>query len=926
MTTKSTIVRTRGTGRGSGGPGAADEADVRIRAALDTLDMLGLVLDIEGRVMHANAALLKILGGSIRDVLGRDWFESFVAMSGRTLARERLLVSAASGQVPPHDQCDVVALDGSHRILAWNYGLVRDADGRPTGLYLVGAEIAAPGTVEHDRVLATRRAAEAALYESEARFRAAFEWNPETIGIFRPITDEAGRFVDAEILFENRRGRERYFDGAPLDDLIGLRLFERWPEYRELVFDQFAEVLASGDPVYRDLHGTGDDGDWWSEAAAFPFEGGVVLVGRDVTRERIALDALRQADEQLRRRTLELEEAREIAGLGIFHRDRTTHTTSWSPQMFRIFGLDPSGSVPTEAEITAAYTPESRQRIRSVIDQASPHRDRWEFELELRRPDGESRWVWQRGVIQRDDAGTVVGYLGTSIDITERRRAEAAAAQFAAAIAQTSDSLIMFGRDGRITYVNPAFERSTGYTRAEVIGRTMRKLRSGVHDAEFYADLQRAMTEGRVWSADVTNRRKDGSLVTEATSVSPIVDESGAITAFVSVKRDVTVQRELEARLRQSERLEAVGQLAGGVAHDFNNLLAAIRGYAELARSDVGPGTVEDDLDQIILASDRAATLTRQLLAFSRLQVLEMRVVDPSAIVERLLPMLRRLLGEHIELVTERAADLGRVRADTGQLEQVIVNLAVNARDAMPEGGRLSIDLSNADPGDAAPGRPGALEAPMVRMRVSDTGTGMDASTLAHAFEPFFTTKGLARGTGMGLATVFGIVQQSGGVVWATSQLGRGSLFTIDLPRVDEPETAAASPAVAVVRAAPVADGGTETILLVEDEAAVRTFAARALRRLGYTVLEASSGAEALELVGRRDLPVDLLLTDVMMPGLQGPELARRVRALLKGVAVMFMSGYLEDPDAMATGAVVMTKPFDPATLARAVRTALEGR
>jgi two-component system, cell cycle sensor histidine kinase and response regulator CckA len=919
MTTRSTIGRMRGTGRRSGGSGEAGEADVHLRSALDTLAMPGLVLGLDGRVLHANDALLAILGRSRPEVVGRDWFESFVPAWDRRSARERLLRLAVAGEIPGHDQGGVVALDGNHHIVEWNYGLVRDAAGRPGALYLIGARVAEPGTVEHAREATARRAAEAALSESEARFRAAFEENPETISIFRPIADETGRLVDAEVLFENRIGRERYFDGAPLDELVGAKLFEGWPQYRALLFDQFAEVVALGRPVHREIHGTRSDGDFWSQTWAFPFEGGFVHVGRDVTAERRALEALRQADEQLHRRTVELEEAREIAGLGIFHRDLDSGIVSWSPQMFRIFGLDPSGPVPTEDEVAAAYTPESRERIRRVLDPEGPPLEDWEFDLELRRPDGELRRIWQRGVLQRDDGGNLTGYLGTSMDVTEQRRSDSEIKLLAAATEQSTDSIAMLDRNARITYVNPSFERATGYSEAEVLGQRLSILRSGVHSREFYDAMKKALEDGTGWTADVTNRRKDGSLFTEQTTLSPIRDDSGVVTGFVTVKHDVTAQRELEARLRQSERLEAVGRLAGGVAHDFNNLLAAIRGYAELARTDIGPGSTADDLTQIILASDRAATLTRQLLAFSRQQVLEMRVVDPGSVVEPLLPMLRRLLGEHIELVTDSAADLGRVKADAGQLEQVIVNLAVNARDAMPEGGRLAIELSNVAPGETSPGRPGVPDAPMVRLRVTDTGIGMDTDTLGRVFEPFFTTKGLARGTGMGLASVLGIVQQSGGLVWATSQPGRGSVFTIDLPRVDGPEIQAAPPS------APAAQGGAETILLVEDEPGVRTFVARALRNLGYAVLEASSGAEALELTGGRDVPVDLLLTDVTMPGIQGPDLARRVKALQGSVAVMFMSGYLEDPDSLAAGAILLAKPFDPATLARAVRTALGG-
>jgi PAS domain S-box-containing protein len=387
---------------------------------------------------------------------------------------------------------------------------------------------------------------------------------------------------------------------------------------------------------------------------------------------------------------------------------------------------------------------------------------------------------------------------------------------------------------------------------------------------------------------------------------------------------DITEQKDLEARLRQAQRMEAVGQLAGGIAHDFNNVLTAIKGYGELVRADFAPDARgREDLEEMLKAADRAADLTRQLLAFSRKQILQPKVIRPATVIEEIAPMLRRLIGEHIELVTQHMVRDASVLVDQSQFEQVIVNLSVNARDAMPDGGRLEIRtdvvVRNSDSveagGAATPGS-------SLRIRVVDSGHGMDPATRARIFEPFFTTKDVGRGTGMGLATVYGIVRQSGGHIACMSEPGHGATFELDLPLVDP---SAPYPAPDLEMPPPL---GRETILLVEDDSAVRSFARRVLASLGYTVFEASSGAEAMELAEASEARLDLLVTDVRMPQMQGPDLARRLRAVRPGLAVLLMSGFPGDQHMGAPGTTVeiplLPKPFDAETLGRAVRSALD--
>ena len=414
---------------------------------------------------------------------------------------------------------------------------------------------------------------------------------------------------------------------------------------------------------------------------------------------------------------------------------------------------------------------------------------------------------------------------------------------------------------------------------------------------------------------------RDGRVVWVNDQAVVVQDGAGTAAYLQGVLLDVTEQKRVDDRLAQTQRLEAVGRLAGGIAHDFNNLLTGIIGYADLVLQSLGPtDPIREEVSQIAAAGHRAARLTRQLLAFSRKQVLEPRVVGLNDVVSELEQLLGRVIGDDLRLVVDLDPELGAVRADPGQLEQVVMNLAVNARDAMPEGGTLVIETANVELGDecrhghlveAEPGR-------YVRLTVSDTGEGMDRETLEQIFDPFFTTKAPGEGTGLGLATVYGIVKQSGGFVWAYSELGRGTVLRIYLPRVDEP----LEPLEPVVLEG-IPRGGDEVVMIVEDEEFVRTLIARDLRRLGYSVVVASDGHQALALVNEGQ-PVDLLLTDIAMPGLNGLELATRLREELPSLRVLYMTGYAAAVADGALAPVLIEKPFGPDALARRIRALLD--
>jgi PAS domain S-box-containing protein len=483
---------------------------------------------------------------------------------------------------------------------------------------------------------------------------------------------------------------------------------------------------------------------------------------------------------------------------------------------------------------------------------------------------------------------------------------------------------MLVGLDGTIVAVNRAFEEMLGYTREQLTELTPAMY---VHpdDLEEGETLFRELVGGRrdLYRRDARYIGADGTTVFVAIAVALVRDADARPSFAITMVEDVTERTELEERLRQSQKLEAIGRLAGGVAHDFNNMLTAIGGYTALALERLGESSpVHEDLDEVRKATERATVLTRQLLAFSRKQVLQPELLNLNGIVVELESMLRPLLGEDVVVTTECDPALGPIEADPSQLQQVVLNLVVNARDAMPGGGRITIETANADIGEDDPAiEPGRY----VSLTVRDTGEGIDEQTIGRIFEPFFTTKESGKGTGLGLATVYGIVKQSGGYVVVDSELGHGTAFSIFLPRVHEARVALPAHEPLAVQEPDPEPEATETVLLVEDEDVVRRLVKQVLEQSGYAVLEARDGAQALEL--GRDRPVDLLLTDMVMPKLGGVEVAAALRKVRPELKVLYMSGYAEGalaPGALGPATTLLEKPFSFATLTEKVRGLLD--
>jgi len=483
------------------------------------------------------------------------------------------------------------------------------------------------------------------------------------------------------------------------------------------------------------------------------------------------------------------------------------------------------------------------------------------------------------------------------------------------------DGVWLVSPDGRTTYANGAMAGLLASTPADMVDRSIHDFldETAWPEVDAFLNRQRSVTGERI---EVPLRRIDGGELLGLVAGSPITTTDGAFAGTMLNVSDVSGKQSFDAQRAQTQRLEAIGEFAGAIAHDFNNLLTAIRGHAELARTDLPVGSpAEADLDQVILNADRASGITRKLLAFTRRQVLEPIVLDPAQVIADLVPMLQPMLGESIDLVLQVDPGHGWVRVDPVQLEQVIVNLAVNARDAMADGGTMTVAVQNVKPTDVDKPDATSAKGPFVRITVTDTGAGMDERTKTRIFDPFFTTKAAGKGTGLGLATVFGIVAQSNGHIDVDSQPGKGATFRIDLPRVSQ----AGAPSAARPERGPTTRE-TGVVLLAEDEPAVRDFTKRALEMAGYIVLAAANGDEALRASRSWGDRINVLLTDVVMPGIHGPELAYRIRLERPSIGVLYTSGYAEDAVAgggeFATPGAFLPKPFTADALTRAVRRA----
>jgi len=762
-----------------------------------------------------------------------------------------------------------------------------------------------------DAELPERAQWEVELRASEARKAAILETALDAV-----ITmDPEGRIVEFNRAAEEMFGYERAdITGRTVADTIvpdSLRESHHRGLARYLVTGEASVIGKRVEMVGRRADGT-----------EFPVELSITTVQldrrrlftaylRDITERKQAEEALRKSEERFRALV-------ENSSDGVCLMDRAGIVQYSSPSSERVLGWTPE-----ERHGRLAFEiahPDDMERARAFFAQCLSTRG-MPVGIELRglHRDGGWRLVEIVAANHLDDpavGAVVVNYR----DVTQRRRAEdsvrEAARQFRAVFDGALDAMVIADDEGRYVEVNAAACGLYGLGRSALLGHWIGDFASpGIDVAATWAAFRR---EGRA-KGELRIVRPDGRVRELEFAASADFLPGSHLAVF----RDVTQRRQLEEQLRQAQKIEAVGRLAGGVAHDFNNLLNVITGYGQMLFRRLTDGPEREKTKAILQAAERAAGLTRQLLAFSRKQVLEPKVLDLNAVVSGMDEMLRRLIGEDIELQTDLARDLGRTRADPGQIEQVLMNLVVNARDAMPRGGRVTLETGNAEMDEAyVRDHLGARPGRYVSLAVRDTGLGMDAETQKHIFEPFFTTKEKGKGTGLGLATVYGIVKQSEGYIWVDSAPGAGTTVRVYLPLVEGEPVAEGPRRPAVPEQAPAR--GTETVLLVEDEEMVRRMTREVLEGAGYHVLEASSGFDALRVSSGHGGRLDLLLTDVVMPGMSGRELAERLAPVRPGMKVLYMSGHTDDAifhhGVTQAGTGFLQKPFTPEALERRIR------
>ena len=723
--------------------------------------------------------------------------------------------------------------------------------------------------------------------------------------------------VDARWLVTYMNPAAATLMGLPLKQTVGRLLWEVLDEDAEGAFGSAFRRTMGGERVYT-AQAFYPPVSRWLQVTAYPSSDGLTVVLRDVT----DLVRVQEATERLAAIVVNSEDA--IVGKGL---DGTI--TSWNRAAERIFGYSAEEIV--GQSIFTLVPPELHDAERDVLARVRSGQPVAFAETERVRKDGQRITIALSVSPIRDPSGVVTGASSIKRDITAERRTQSLLTAETARSRELGQALdlaqvLMRDRSGRITYWSRGAERLYGWTAEEALGRVSHELLRTEFPFALHEIEQVLAARGR-WEGQLVHHAKSGARVFVASQWVLRQDVEGRPLGVVEVNTDETARRQIEERARQSERLEVVGQLAGGVAHEANNQMTVILGAAAfLLRRPELTGVARQDVEEIRAAAERTAVITGQLLAFSRRQVLQPRVLDLDETVSGLQAMLRRTLGERSTLELRLGSAPARVKADPGQLAQVLLNLTLNSRDAMPMGGRLSIETFRADL-TAAYAREHSgvtiVPGPYAVLAVSDTGHGMSRDTSARVFEPFYTTKPVGKGTGLGLATVYGIVKQSNGYVWVYSEVGKGTTFKVYLPFA-----ASASNEVPDAPLTPRASG--EVVLVVEDEPAVRQMASRALSEFGYNVLEAKDGGEALELLSRAESRVRLIVADVVMPGMDGPELARKALTLRPGLPVLFMSGYTDDEvvrrGLLDAGQPFLQKPFTPEALGEQVAGMLRRR
>jgi PAS domain S-box-containing protein len=883
-----------------------------LRTLIDLLPEIFYIKDLDSRFLIVNETLAKLVGKDTpAQVLGLSDANLFPAGLAAELRAEELKVFAGEPLIN-HENIMVFPDGRMHTVLTTKLPF-RDSQGRICGLVGIG----------HD--ITERKQAEAVLQEREEQYRKVVESSPNCIFIL-----QQNRFVlvNAAAL--------KLFGASQQDELLGRDVFDFiHPDFHDLIRGRIVQAAHQEQPLplreQKLLRRDGSVVEVEATSTRFQFQGQPALLveAHDITTRKRAEVVLRESQALYYSLVMQLP-------AGIFRKDFEGRYVLVNPWFCRLKGMaeeeflgktsDEVAAVekakPDARELAIKYATEGGEHHRLILQTGKPI----EMVEDYTNADGQKQFLHVMKLPVFNPDGKVTGTQGILFDITARKRAEEQVNLQFSALTAAANAIAITDRAGKIEWVNPAFTRLTGYSTDEAIGRNPRFLKSGQHPPEFYAGLWQTILAGHVWHGELVNKRKDGNFYTEDMTITPVRGADGQIAHFVAIKQDVTERRLLEDQLRQTQKMEAIGQLASGVAHDFNNILAVIQLQAGLLKAEQNLSVHQLDFaSEIEKAAQRAADITRQLLLFSRKQALQPRDLDLNEVVTSITKMLQRTLGEDVQMQFKFSPQPLLVHADAGMVDQILMNLTVNARDAMPKGGQLIIETSAVEfdevmAAQTSKARPGSFAC----VSVSDTGGGIPPEILPQIFEPFFTTKAVGKGTGLGLATVFGIVQQHQGWINVYSEAGQGTTFRIYFPRLTKASDKKANwSSLASIRS------GNETILLVEDDSSLRASIRIALSRLGYRVLEAPTGVAALEVWKQQRDEIRLLFTDMVMPeGMNGKELARRLLQENPKLKVIYASGYsadLADKDLLLQeGVNFLTKPFAAHQLAQTIRDCLD--
>jgi PAS domain S-box-containing protein len=759
-----------------------------------------------------------------------------------------------------------------------------------------------------DRAQAERRRAEEALRESEARYRQLAD----------SITDVFFA-LDTELrcTYWNKASHE--LTGVSAEAALGKTLYELFPKFEGTKTETFyLDALRTSQPKSLTFEYRTGDRNVFLELSAYPSRTGLSVFARDITQRKRGESALRESKNLLAK-------AQEIAHIGHWKLNPDTYAIEGSEELFRLLGLDPQDfAFETFVDMVL---PDQREFVVNTVRQSIAERRGFDIEIWMTRPDREIKSIRSIGEPVVDQEGKLTMMVGTAQDITDRKRAEEERAKMATIIEQAAEGIFITDKMGNIEYVNPAIERISGYGREELIGRNFRMFRTDHHDDAFYRSMWNCVTHGETWSGHVVNRMKDERIREFDTTLSPIRDSSGRVIGFVSVNRDVTHEVKLEKQLQQAQKMEAVGTLAGGIAHDFNNILGIIIGYTEITLLDIPEDSpARQSLKEVHKAAERARDLVRQILAFSRKGEQQRIALRVSSIVKEALKFLRPALPVTIEIhqqLDELPLEGDTVIADPTQVHQVLMNLCTNAAQAMGDkGGVLHVGLALVRFGAQDLTRPAELgPGPYIRLKVSDTGHGMDRAVVDRIFEPYFTTKRPGEGTGLGLAVVHGIVKSHGGAITVYSSPGEGTTFHVYLPAATGGVAAEESRSQPFPR-------GNETILFVDDEVALASAGKQMLEFLGYTVESRTSSIEALQAFRATPDKFDLIITDMTMPQMTGLDLAQEVLRIRPEIPIIVCTGFssVATPEKIKAAGIrrLLMKPLIMHDMAGLVREVLD--